>query len=307
MEFKKYQHIERIGSDEIDGLLVGECYVFPKIDGTNGCVWWDDNGVHAGSRNRELTLQEDNAGFLAWLIRDDGQPLRDLAERNPGKIVYGEWLVPHTLKVYRDTAWRQFYIFDVYDVENERYISYDEYKVVCEHAIDGGLPYIPLLEKVTNPTEKHLQMLVRRNRYLLQDGADCGEGIVIKRYDFENAWGHTVWGKIVRNEFKEENAKVFGAPSVVMQPLEAKIIATFVTPGRIAKIKAKMREAGPLGSRRIPELLGIAWHDLITEEMWAILKKHKRAVIDFGKLNQFCVKRVKELTPELFGGGENDR
>jgi len=295
MDFIKYQHVERIGSDEVDGLLVGECYVFPKIDGTNGSVWWDD-GIHAGSRNRELSEDEDNAGFLAAVLKNES--LHTLTKNNKGKIFYGEFLVPHTLRTYRDEAWRQFYVFDVYDVGTGRYQYYNEYVGDCENA---GVTYIPLLEKVTNPTEDHLQMLVMRNRYLLQDGAGSGEGIVIKRYDFVNQWGNTKWGKIVRNEFKEENAKVFGVPDVVMQPIEAKIIAAFMTPGRLAKIKEKMREEGPLTSQRIPELFNRTWHDLITEEIWNILKKFKRATIDFGKLNQFCVQRVKELTPELFG------
>jgi len=294
IEFTKYQHMERIGSDEVDGLLVGECYVFPKIDGTNGSVWWDD-GIHAGSRNRELAEGADNAGFLAAVMKNDA--LCTLAADLAGHIIYGEWLVPHTLKVYRDEAWRRFYVFDVFDVTGNRHVPYEDYEVACE---SSGVHYIPLLEKVTNPTDKHLQMLVKRNRYLLQDGAGSGEGIVIKRYDFVNHWGRTTWGKIVRNEFKEENAKAFGVPDVTMQPIEAKIIAAFVTPGRVTKIKEKMREDGPLSSKRIPELLNRTWHDLITEEMWNIVMKFKRATIDFGRLNQFCVQRVKELTPEMF-------
>ena len=299
MEFTKYQHVERIGSDEVDGLLVGECYVFPKIDGTNGCVWWEAGTIRAGSRNRELALEADNAGFYTAVL--ENQKLQALADHYQNSIVYGEWLVPHTLKTYRDDVWRQFYIFDVFCPSTGKYVPYSMYQPVCECY---GVPYIPLLEKVTNPTDDHLQMLVKRNYYLLQDGAGCGEGIVIKRYDFVNQWGKTVWGKIVRNEFKEENSKVFGAPDVTMQPIEAKIIAAFITPGRVAKMKEKMRETGPLTSRRIPELLNRVWHDLITEEMWNILKKFKRAKIDFGKLNQFCIQRVKELTPELFGQTE---
>jgi len=295
MDFQKYQHVERIGSDEVDGLLVGECHVFPKIDGTNGSVWWDD-GIHAGSRNRVLAPDADNAGFLAAVMKNEA--LCTLAADLAGHIIYGEWLVPHTLKTYRDEAWRQFYVFDVFDVTRDRYVPYEDYWVGCE---SNGVHYIPLLEKVTNPSDDHLQMLVKRNRYLLQDGAGSGEGIVIKRYDFVNHWGRCTWGKIVRNEFKEENAKVFGVPDVTMQPIEAKIIAAFVTPGRVAKIKEKMREDGPLASRRIPELLNRTWHNLITEEMWNIVMKFKRAKIDFGRLNQFCVQRVKELTPELFG------
>ena len=66
MEFLKYQHVERYGNDEVDGINIGTCYVFPKIDGTNASVWLGEDGeIHAGSRNRELRLDNEfNALFF---------------------------------------------------------------------------------------------------------------------------------------------------------------------------------------------------------------------------------------------------
>ena len=53
MEFRRYQHVCRLGTQDTDGILNGKCYIFPKIDGTNSSVWLDDEGnVCAGSRNR---------------------------------------------------------------------------------------------------------------------------------------------------------------------------------------------------------------------------------------------------------------
>jgi hypothetical protein len=46
MEYLKYQHIERFGTDEVDEIGVGECYVFPKIDGTNAQVWIEDGQIN---------------------------------------------------------------------------------------------------------------------------------------------------------------------------------------------------------------------------------------------------------------------
>lgn len=31
-EFIKYPHLERFGTDEVDGINIGTCYIFPKID-----------------------------------------------------------------------------------------------------------------------------------------------------------------------------------------------------------------------------------------------------------------------------------
>jgi hypothetical protein len=39
--------------------------------------------------------------------------------------LYGEWLVPFTIRQYEDFAWRNFYVFDV--EKDGKYMSYDEY------------------------------------------------------------------------------------------------------------------------------------------------------------------------------------
>lgn len=36
MEFNKYQHIERFGTDEVENIEFGRCFIFYKIDGT---IW----------------------------------------------------------------------------------------------------------------------------------------------------------------------------------------------------------------------------------------------------------------------------
>ena len=75
MSFIKYQHLERYGNTEVEGIEVGTCYVFPKLDGTNASVWVDDSKpfghtLCCGSRNRELELDNDNAGFMNAMMVD---------------------------------------------------------------------------------------------------------------------------------------------------------------------------------------------------------------------------------------------
>jgi len=41
--FKKYQHIERYGNEEVEGIDLGDCYIFPKIDGTQAIVWKEES------------------------------------------------------------------------------------------------------------------------------------------------------------------------------------------------------------------------------------------------------------------------
>lgn len=298
MDFRKYMHVERLGSDEVVGLLNGECYVFPKVDGTNASVWLDDGEIKAGSRNRELTLDRDNAGFYAWVLDREDQ-FMDLLSEYPSWRLYGEWLVPHTLRTYRKDAWRNLYIFDVYDESMGGYLSYDEYDSVLQ---EFGFTAIAPLEIVKNPSEEHLVKLLDRNTYLIEDGNGPGEGVVIKRYGFANEWGDTVWGKIVRNEFKERNLKVFGTPTVAMKAqLEQQIAIEYVTRGRVTKTMEKMRESGPVTRRRIPELFGRIWHEIIDDEMFEIVKSNKRPAIDFGRFYNAIIEQVKTNCPELFG------
>jgi len=294
--FKKYVHVERLGSDEVGGILHGECYVFPKIDGTNASVWMDGDELCAGSRQRKLDLEDDNAGFLAWVLEHAGE--FEAFFQEPGLRLYGEWLVPHTLRTYRKDAWRQFYIFDVYSDAEERYLHYAEYSSFADAL---PFPIIAPIEIVTNPTEEHLIGLLDRNTYLIADGNGAGEGIVIKRYDFINEWGRTTWGKIVRNEFKERNLKAFGTPTVRMTgDLEARLAEEYVTRGRVAKALSKMRESGPVARGRIAELFGRIWNDIVAEEIWTIIKDHKNPTIDFGRFYRAVIEETKHNCPELF-------
>ena len=299
--FKKYMHVERLGSDEVAGILNGECYVFSKIDGTSASVWWDDGNVCAGSRNRELSLKEDNAGFCEWATIGRLEEFQTFFEEYPDLRIFGEWLVPHTLRTYRKEAWRNFYVFDVYDDAGEHYLPYDEYSDLL-YSCEMAFPVISPIEIVTNPTEEHLINILDRNTYLIDDGQGVGEGIVIKRYDYVNQWGRAVWAKLVRNEFKERNQKEFGTPKVKMSgDLEMKLAEEYVTRGRVTKVLAGMRESDPVSRKRIPELFGRIWHDVVTEEMWEIIKSHKNPVIDFGRLYSAVVEETKRNCPELFG------
>ena len=129
MEFNRYQHVERFGNEEVDGIDIGTCYIFPKIDGTNVSVWVEDcedgwKKIQSGSRNRVLDEEKDNAGFCKWVNIQITFP--EFFKRYPTFKLYGEWLVPHSLKTYREDAWRKFYVFDVVEKTEEgdfRYLT----------------------------------------------------------------------------------------------------------------------------------------------------------------------------------------
>ena len=296
--FQKYIHLERIGTDEVDGITVGTCHIFPKIDGTNAPVWLNENGVVCcGSRNRELTLDDDNAGFMAWATTQ--QHLYNLLLALPqGTRVYGEWLVPHSLKTYRADAWRNFYVFDVL-LPDGSFMHYDSYSVACSAY---GVEFVPCTSIAVNPTYESLVGATERNTYLLQDNSGVGEGIVIKQYGWVNQFERTTWAKLVTNVFKDKHAVAMGASVLASKMVEADIADEFITSHTVEKIMAKIRnEHGAFSAKNIPQLLNTAFHELVTEELWQAIKQHKNPRIDFKTLAHCSTARVKQLLPELFG------
>lgn len=326
--FRRYDHLERLGHRNTSNIEMGLVHVFPKLDGTNAAMWHDpiSGNIQAGSRNRVLSLESDNAGFCAWVTSGDpsAESLRQLLSENPNWIIYGEWMVPHTLKTYREEVWRKFWIFDVYDRTTGTYVSYETYVAVLatENRLlddpDCQINVIEPLCTIQDPSEDQLRAQVETNTYLIADGAGLGEGVVLKNY----AWRQhgCPWAKVVRNSFKEDAARTFGhAEKEGNFQVEVAIAEEFVTAHLVGKTRAKVLldlandldvdtidpnwqvqlEAENRG-RVIPQLLGRVYHDLIEEEMWAILKKHKGCTINFKTLNARVIMAVKALASDLF-------
>lgn len=312
-EFREYMHLERLGTSEVEGILDGEVLVFPKIDGTNASVWFDGEKVCAGSRKRDLSVEgaSDNAGFREFVSKDER--LKSFFSRKgfQNMTLYGEWLVPHSLKTYRDDAWKRFYVFDVYHLFGDEaawpMVSYDEYKPWLD---EHGLDYIPPIAKIRNPNEDDLyRLLDRSGEFLIKDGAGKGEGLVFKNYSFQNQYGRTTWAKLVTNEFKEKHFKEMGAPEIhAGLMIEERIVEKYCTPEFILKEQAKVilgrnpNASGNVGewphlwdSQMIPELLGRVWYEFIREETANFLKEYKNPKINFRLLNSLVIKKTKEV------------
>jgi len=289
--FVKYQHLERYGTQETENILDGYAYIFPKIDGTNGSIWWDKDRLHFGSRNRELDLENDNAGFMNTLHKD--QRLVDFFKDYPDYRLYGEWLVPHSLKTYKQDAWRKFYVFDVY-VSDEQPLLYEEYKKILDQY---EIEYIPPICILKNGSEENLYTALDKcGMFLVEDGKGLGEGIVIKNYDWKNKYGRQTWAKLITSEFKMRHHIEMGAPIVSGSKLvEEDIVNEFVTEAFVLKEKVKIEvELGGWESRHIPRLLGTVFYELIKEEMWNIVKKYKNPKINFGLLNKMTIDKTKK-------------
>lgn len=303
MEFKKYQHVCRLGTQETEGILQGKCYIFPKIDGTNSSVWLDDNGeLCAGSRNRMLGLgKEDNRGFYGAMLKDSN--IEAYLKAHPTHRLYMEWLVPHSLRTYNDDAWNKAYIFDVCVDNGDElsYLPYDEYAPLLD---EFDLLYLKPLMVVDNPTMDHIKECVNNNTYAIKTDMGCGEGIVIKNYDYRNKYGRIVWAKVLHDEFNNRpnsKAKVSRLDQDSYE-VEENIVNNFCTPNFIEKEYAKIISENPFLERKkvIPMLLGKVWYELINEEAWNFVKKYKNPTINFKVLNNMVINKIKEVKVDLF-------
>ncbi len=300
MSFKRYQHVERFGTEEVEGIEFGELFVFPKLDGSNGSVWLENGEIKAGSRNRELTLDNDNQGFYQYVL--DNKQIKNYLLKHPNHRLFGEWLIPHSFKGYRNDVWKKFWIFDVtveYDEENFEYLSYDFYAPLLE---EFNLDYILPICKMKNGNYDTFMKAMEKNTFLIKDDVDVGEGIVIKNYDYKNKYGRIIWAKMVTNEFKEKNIKAMGTTEInTKKMVEEEITAKYCTEAFIEKEYQKIKNAqGGWSSKNIPELLGRVFSELIKEESWNIIKEFKNPVINYKTLNAFIINKVKQVKSDLF-------
>lgn len=306
MVYKGYQHIEKLGSGEVEGILNGICYLTYKIDGTNSCVWLKDDGsIGFGSRNRELGLTKDtdNQGFAMAIATNEKYAglfadLKAFLAKHPNYIVYGEWLVPVNIKNYKDDAWRNFYVFDVYNTDDGTYVNYDVYSKWFDEDYKN-IKYIPLLAKLENPTEEDIKnLLSKTGDFLISEG--LGEGIVIKNYDFVNRYGRRTWAKMLTEDFlSRKKDKREARKTAVEQGMTVEYeIIKLLTVDQIVKEKAKImenRKSDFWESKFIPELLNRVFLEFWRDNWEIILKKFHNPTINFKTLKSLSDTEVKKF------------
>ena len=328
--FRKFDHVERGKHRAVDDICRGTTHIFPKLDGTNGSVWAEVEQklsgekltVQCGSRNRTLSAAKDNAGFHAFINGEDTQAhaIRAFVRAQPHLILYGEWLVPHTIKNYVADAWRKFYIFDIFDRTLGRYLNWSDAQVMLANA--GITTYLPCAI-VENPTGPELDALTEKlGSYLCEPGS-VGEGIVVKNYGWTNVFDRQPWMKILADGFRDkakrpaigvgENAtEIEISNALVDQHLVDKEFAK----GVLRLMESMKVELGPIGPEReaayasfveehrgkvIGILLAQVFNDVIDDRLTArALKKFGYPTINFRNFRSVITKRVKLLKPELF-------
>mgnify|MGYP002774839322 FL=1 len=307
MKFHKYQHIMKLGTDEVDGILDGAVYLFYKIDGTNSQVFLKDDGetLGFGSRNKEITPENDNAGFALSITQNKElyNGLLAILKAHPNYIIYGEWLVPHTLKTYAQNAWRKFYIFDVLDESTRRYLPYPYANMFKDCSQCSVIPLICIMDHPTPDQVK--EKLQQTGEFLCASG--LGEGIVIKNYDYFNKYGDQTWAKVLTEDFLGQKKDLRSAnreikDGMAQNATEHMIINKYLTDDHISKEYSKVCEKygeTVLDPRHTYELLNRVFIEFWSDNWEIILNKMHFPTVNFKALKVLCDARTKEVVATI--------
>jgi hypothetical protein len=293
----KYQHVERIGADDVYGLLDdGPFVIQEKADGANVSVWLGDTGeIVIASRNRTIATGDESVremrGVVKYVSEHAGiqQLLKSL---KPLWILRVEWLVKHTV-VYSPEAWNKLYVFDI-QLRDGSYVPVSEYAPLLAEL---EIAMVPLLKETDRVDLAELIELAAQPSDL---GAPQREGIVVKRYGYVNRYGRTQWGKVVNADHKLASkirqCTNKDAPEILF-------VARIVTDEFIKKEIGKIEDRGSaFASTNIFELIGRVWHEAFTQELWDFVKKNNVAAFDFKEARHLCTRKTHDTALAILGG-----
>jgi hypothetical protein len=239
MDFHKYTDIDRLKDKYAMAFKPGEqITISEKIDGSNASF---DGGLSAFSRRKVLDAENTLNGFYGFVQSLDAAKVKEVLGEN--LIVFGEWLVKHTVK-YPEDKMHKFYAFDVWNKETEQYLPWNEAKKVIAEL---GLNTAPIFYEGPFTSWEDIQKFVGKTEM----GAEpCGEGIVIKSQDrLDNRSSNTpAYVKIVDARFSEvkgqKEQKQIDPEKLAAKQAQEALAATIVTERRVEKLLQKMVEDG---------------------------------------------------------------
>lgn len=282
MKYKSYPKIHNLHKEEVDDILQSDVIVQVKVDGANSVVFLDEGVVRCGTRTRMLPLDEDFRGLQTYI--NSRPKIKEFLENNPDVILYGEWLVKHSIN-YTQDHYNKWYLFDI--LEGDEYWPQDSVELVAK---DLEVEY-PIIYGEGKFTLEELDEFVDQEWL-----GSKNEGVVIKPLDFVNKFGDRPYAKRVSQAFKEKNAIVFGGNNKHSETYwEQYVVNKYCT---VATLEKNLNKLAPELDERIdkkhtPRVIGMCVHDTWTENAWEIFKKVPK--LDFKKLNSIMNRKYVQL------------
>lgn len=303
MVFKKYIDLERLGHEDNQDIFKYSSdmiVVEEKVDGGNGSMWLEEDGIHFGSRNNDLTSGKNEKIFAMQQIKLK-EHLKQLEEKginlNPDYIYYFEWMAKHTI-IYTEAP----YVIG-FDIRLKHSMCSEDYGLFMfrkgrEKEFDRlQIENVPLIwsGKTEDIVKINIHELIPKSKYY----NGLAEGIVIKNYTRKHpSQNHQLYAKVVRDEFKEDNRAVFGNIRQVSSDT-SKIIEEFCTDARIRKAVLKfVNEDGlKLELKLMQYVPSYVIKDILKEEFTEIYDRYK--FIDFKEMKQKVPKKCLRVISEM--------
>ncbi len=132
MSWQKYIKINRAEEVRKEGFRKGDHIVVQeKIDGANFSIRYDaqTDGIVAYGRNTKLKEKNDLRGAWNWAQTLEKEQIKAVLGNTYALFV--EWLVPHSIK-YPEEQYQKAFFFDIYDMEEEKYLHQHQVKAIVE-------------------------------------------------------------------------------------------------------------------------------------------------------------------------------
>jgi hypothetical protein len=295
MTHRIYPKIHRLGKSENEGILEHRVHVQEKIDGANLSIWLDPetSEMRVGSRKNDVTEKEDGfRGAVQYCLSHKG--IEEYLRDNPTHRLFGEWLIPHTIRDYKDDCWNKFYLFDVMLEDGTMLPLVDIIDISNKYEIN--MPHVFAQGVIV--TEEVIDKYVGESAI-----APKGEGVVIKPVKpFVNKYGENVYAKVVTQEFKESNGITFGGNNKHSDTYhEMWVVNKYMTIGRVKKMMQKLRSEGvELDKSCTPRFTSQVYRDMLLEEIWELSNSGK--TINFRALSRLAQQKARMMFHDQLDG-----
>jgi hypothetical protein len=257
-----YNSIKSFGYPETRMLLLGEVEIQEKVDGSQISFGMVDGELCMRSKGAFIdTINNTNKMFWPAVeaVRAREHLLKD------GHIYCGEYLQrpKHNTLAYDRIPKDHIMIYDVgYDTHTPIYEADPERRAAEAERI--GFEVIPTYYKGPAQGAEMLQSYLTRTSVL---GAQRIEGVVIKSYHRFGADGKPLMGKLVRDDFKEQNNKDFRARNPAQSDVVVALVEKYRCIPRWEKAVQHLRDRGELEGtpKDIGKLILEAQADLLAE------------------------------------------
>jgi hypothetical protein len=210
----------------------------------------------------------------------------------------GNGFIVHNCKhkvIYKDECYRNFYMFSVWDIEKEQYLS-DE--VVISEAERLGLKTTNYFYVGKYISFEHLMSFVGKSDMTLEP--NTGEGVVVKNVNYVDKYGNQMFVKLVSERFAEvQKQKLPKNPNVTDKVTE--LIRSVLTKPRVEKIMYKLVDEDLLKSDYAIEDMGIILKALGSRVYEDIMKEESDLFVKYeeDKIKRTIGKNIPSVVKEV--------